>query len=366
MYGDAPGAAQPLWWKRETALPFNKTTWSSIKALLQRPWFQRIWVLQEALLSGTKASVQCGMTTIPWLAIQKSLRVLGMSETIPEEMAKLIRPHALVMSPRPRDAARAFLGWVRHRGCSDPRDKVYGILGLLPERIRNEITVDYDKQVSQVHIDLVLAAFKGSQQLSLLQECHIDDRLPGTPTWLSCLLSRDVLHTLECRENSSSLLSAASNSSSVAQVVGGTELDLCGVRCATVSTICPVLHYGTSQAADRLRAMMAWQADELATMEQMAAGSKLDEFLYAILAGQIKEDYANSDLWKFPTISQVRSDYQRAIDGDTAPFNAILAYTKTYGIQGAGTCFVTCEGTIGFGPPAMQPGKHYLPYLSRR
>lgn len=37
----------------------NPVAWSAVKALLKRPWWGRLWVVQEALLS-KKATLNCG------------------------------------------------------------------------------------------------------------------------------------------------------------------------------------------------------------------------------------------------------------------------------------------------------------------
>jgi len=43
----APGAEQNNWFDPDVTLPFPEEKWDGIRALLHRPWFHRLWVVQE-------------------------------------------------------------------------------------------------------------------------------------------------------------------------------------------------------------------------------------------------------------------------------------------------------------------------------
>ena len=43
----APDAEQDTWFDPDFTLPFSQDTWDGIRALLERPWFHRLWVVQE-------------------------------------------------------------------------------------------------------------------------------------------------------------------------------------------------------------------------------------------------------------------------------------------------------------------------------
>ena len=68
-YGDAPGAAEPDWWDPEVPLLYDEKIWSAIISLFKRPWYSRIWILQEVLLANQYTIVQCDDHFYSWLAI---------------------------------------------------------------------------------------------------------------------------------------------------------------------------------------------------------------------------------------------------------------------------------------------------------
>jgi hypothetical protein len=56
----APACLKPTWSRTAIPLPYDSDTWNSIAALLERPWFKRLWVWQEAKLSNDESIIQCG------------------------------------------------------------------------------------------------------------------------------------------------------------------------------------------------------------------------------------------------------------------------------------------------------------------
>jgi len=53
----APNAAEPEWYRAPHSLPYDEDTWHSIYELLIRPWFDRVWILQEIQLANPKAII---------------------------------------------------------------------------------------------------------------------------------------------------------------------------------------------------------------------------------------------------------------------------------------------------------------------
>lgn len=52
----------------------------------------------------------------------------------------------------------------------DPRDKVFGILGVLSEKVRNEIKVDYNIPVKDVYMNIFRTAVEKTKSLDILCE----------------------------------------------------------------------------------------------------------------------------------------------------------------------------------------------------
>lgn len=70
---------------------------------------------------------------------------------------------------------------------SDPRDKVYGILGLFHHSSLG-IAPDYNLTVAQVYTDLVVTHIRMSGKISII--CFMSnglirgEKIPGLPTWV--------------------------------------------------------------------------------------------------------------------------------------------------------------------------------------
>lgn len=140
--------------------------------IVRRPWWTRLWVVQEILLS-TRASamVQCGEETASWRRLRRGLIAFGTSK-IPPNMnsiyaEKLDDCVALAMSTT-NEHPLSLLDNTRHTMCSDPIDRVFGLLGLLPSIIKTKLQVSYNKTARQVWRDLCIAMIEESKSLDIL------------------------------------------------------------------------------------------------------------------------------------------------------------------------------------------------------
>jgi hypothetical protein len=117
-------------------------------------YFTRLWIVQELLLASTIEVMIRGHAWILWdwlaytvLKQQDTLRFMGISQST----ISLIRD---------RQIERAYtlgLCIIRYSSnlCGDPRDKVYGFLGLIGGS--KELVVDYRKSIHEVFVDVALA-----------------------------------------------------------------------------------------------------------------------------------------------------------------------------------------------------------------
>lgn len=141
-WGDAPNAQERNLWRDGHTLPYEKRTWKSIFSLLQRSWFERVWVLQEALLCN-RVLLQCGRDSILWVDVRKSLLVLRQKTTVlPPDIRGRLFPYARGLMAPPLASSEHLLLCTRNQKCIDPQDKIYGILGLPDPRIVAKIEVD--------------------------------------------------------------------------------------------------------------------------------------------------------------------------------------------------------------------------------
>ena len=72
----------------------------------------------------------------------------------------------------------------KRKSSSDPRDKVYALLGLAPPWMVSSILPDYSKTCGQVYTENFVEYMKSTGDLDMLLYCDIDTKLEDAPTWV--------------------------------------------------------------------------------------------------------------------------------------------------------------------------------------
>ncbi|KAK6849440.1 hypothetical protein PG995_013273 [Apiospora arundinis] len=157
----------------ESFTRLSKWDLSPLIRLLQLPWFTRLWVFQEVAFA-KEISVICGEKAIPWWRLAQSVMYLHHKGVLLEyeendkamigvkavaEMEK-VRQNAKEQD-MPRDLISVLLATSAAQ-CTDPRDKIYAVLGLVGneeygEQSNNkspQVEVDYDADVGHVYQSL--------------------------------------------------------------------------------------------------------------------------------------------------------------------------------------------------------------------
>ncbi|KAE9579169.1 hypothetical protein CGMCC3_g4795 [Colletotrichum fructicola] len=147
---------------------------AAIDELLQRPWFTRVWVTQELLLS-SDAWVQCGALRVRWRELGALLvpildRTKGQGSTALQQMQSLnLKEEEKDIKDRERagylrkvrKASEELTPSLSHilrmrQGChaSDPRDMIFGYMGMHADRdeVAEFFTVDYAMPLRQLLI----------------------------------------------------------------------------------------------------------------------------------------------------------------------------------------------------------------------
>lgn len=175
--------------------------WIVIDKLLERPWWSRTWVVQEVWLS-TDAILQCGGTTLKWKTVQKAMDYseawddMGYHvQNTPriKSWSTLKRRYGLAI----HIAKQRLLGsshlsdllWnTWDREATDPRDKVFAVLGLLQpgaDGVHPPPTADYSKPVDQVYREAAAYIINSKASLDiLLAASGLDGEESNLPSWV--------------------------------------------------------------------------------------------------------------------------------------------------------------------------------------
>ncbi|MCJ1431518.1 hypothetical protein MMC27_000871 [Xylographa pallens] len=173
-----------------TSLPYSTAEHSAIYNLFCRSWFERIWIRQEIQLA-TKAVLVCGSSAIPWSSFRNAVFCLYRKPRI-EDVPGLSKRIDFLDDLADYGTSYSALGMIifqtRHCKCSDPRDRVYAVLGLLHEFDKERWTLkpDYTSTTSQVYEEVSFSYMKAFGDLDLLRQCNLGNRSLelDLPTWV--------------------------------------------------------------------------------------------------------------------------------------------------------------------------------------
>ncbi|KAH9904856.1 hypothetical protein F4778DRAFT_789571 [Xylariomycetidae sp. FL2044] len=217
-------------------LPYDEQITCAIEQLYLRPWFKRVCVVQEARLAGRSTIVQCGFRTLLWWRLLDCVVIICLKGFILPRSPKhgshrltLIRQFMV----KDQEQSNTFLHMLvgcRDSKCSDDRDRVYALLGVVNDYQRSYgVTPDYTRSKSEVYEDLVRRHVLHGD-LDILKGCDIGTRQLEGPTW--------VPDWANCIYSSHLYLTAAFVDAD-AKIIDNGILQLAGVQVGTVSGVGP-------------------------------------------------------------------------------------------------------------------------------
>ncbi len=155
----------------------GKGCWRALSSLLDRPYWDRLWVLQETSLSGGRTSILCGQQAVTWSDLYSATYSFGthnidvMFSLIDQERNdaglpasglkrnKLIHLHSeqSVQAGREKPQPMAMLDLARKSQVTDLRDKIYGMLGIMEALVSEQIVPNYHATLHQVFTNFAKA-----------------------------------------------------------------------------------------------------------------------------------------------------------------------------------------------------------------
>ena len=196
----------------EKALRINIQQLSSIEQLLERAWFERLWVWQEVRLARS-AVVVCGLRFLHWDQFRTACFSLGRWGYLGSLLYDRISGFFSYESSKTQASYPSlFLNlWKSRRcKCSDQRDRIHALANVsrLPRSQSPEyqpiLRPDYSKDVGCVFQDFVLWEIEGSHGLRILLYCDLHEALPNVPSWVpnlpASIPNRNIHHLSATRD----------------------------------------------------------------------------------------------------------------------------------------------------------------------
>jgi hypothetical protein len=357
-------------------IPWDGLEAQALEALFNRPWFERLWIRQEVTLGGERTVLSCGRSSITWPNFRKAAFVLA------QKRVDDAHPHKALWTTRIYLVARIWL----HRGiplrglmrdlrqtvCADPRDRVYGALGILtsnPLGVLLNIKPDYSKTVVQVYQDLLLADMKNNGRADLLAECFTSDSAAWTPSWVPNWSTppgrtEPIRVSEACADGQSSV--------AVALCSDKTTLAIKGKLISTISQVWePLLspesvHYDLETLNRATVTAVKGCARKIDLCAEYLSGGNVLDALCFCLAGGLPTDHFTELLQqpKHESIAQYKSLVDFALSFTNSPAQIerlgvdtnIKGCMATAGITLRENMFTTAHGYMGFCPVAVRPG----------
>ncbi|KAM6514257.1 hypothetical protein FALCPG4_015412 [Fusarium falciforme] len=195
-------------------IPFpDDFNWQPIVTLFRRHWFQRTWIIQEAILA-KRGIVYCGRESIPWSKFETVVAALYMYhhtvkqipgyDSVIDRAINGVNTMRLARRDRRKDRFRHFFIMRSERGqlneysglldllldtrqfqCTNPRDKIYGLMGIVRQNVNDEhLNPDYSFSVEQVYRNFVIWEIFANNNLRVLGCGSEKESESNFPSWV--------------------------------------------------------------------------------------------------------------------------------------------------------------------------------------
>lgn len=184
----------------------------ALEVLLQSPWFDRIWVVQEVAVA-SKVTLLCGPHTMGWPTFHQGLsNVVRRRKNCSQTFGALQQPSLMwrrvnhlsieeecLVCQELASYLLTLLTKFRSRHATDPRDKVYGLVGLVSDRFGCcDLALSYRESVAQVYETTAVYILRAANSLDILEACALGR--PGqealeAPSWVPDWRQHDLVPT---------------------------------------------------------------------------------------------------------------------------------------------------------------------------
>ena len=346
--------------------------WEAMQSLFSSPWFGRMWIIQEVVLSSDLV-VMIGGYRFNWELVTRTMHTytrfdfklfkltLSQNETVRQNFIRYMRS-VLRLSPHRNDSQyRSLIKLLcSFREChsSDPRDKVYALFGLANDQgLHQMVPVDYAKSVEAVYLECAEFLVRNGDGMEMLDQAGIlpsrDDTSVGlsmpswVPDWSRARLTPII-------PQGDFFRAAGETKPDMGFETRRIGLHVRGICIDVIDALAPVLNMYEHQGGFRPHNLAAWEqaAREVARRSRFFSEERLDDYYnllglcsyYNVGDFPLKHGFDNdgfdfNDLWngRFTTVN----GYYLGRVGVTAIHRRFC---------------VTRQGYMGWVPFSSQPG----------
>ncbi|QDS71670.1 hypothetical protein FKW77_007956 [Venturia effusa] len=341
-------------YKDSTRLPWTISEWEAIEELLTRPWFARVWILQEAQLARA-AIVHCGSAQISWKSMKDAIHAVYRNLYVPIAGFRQLIDEADNTADNflSHDVEETLLR-SSSRAATDHKDKIYGALNILAQEVRDRIEVNYDFSVVQVFRSAILAINDTVHRLNLMAYGVTDEGADfNGPSWVP------RFHA-EAPFSPKTYHFASGVSASRVQIIDELTIEVTGRLCGTVVTIGPPVPDIHEDLPDFYNTLKTEPLLQHRTEHDLR-----DEVLNCLVASQLSSRLPDSmDSFSIKELremfgSGLRKDEEGSEAWAEADATLDRALFTCYGTR----LIVTQEGMVGLAPLNVEAGDQVAIFL---
>ncbi|KAK0508970.1 hypothetical protein JMJ35_008341 [Cladonia borealis] len=181
--------------------PYDNQMWEDLQSFFRRPWWKRVWIIQEATALHSKGTyLLCGeveVLLVHALGCSVALHIVGLQQLRRNTPDPLIKNYSVqrisrILSKRQGEMVIPLLDVLEDfRGllATDPRDIVYAALNIANDVKEGEVRPDYGASVANVYRAVAVHYLRNTvEPLRILSHCgtafpNLDDQ-PGWASWV--------------------------------------------------------------------------------------------------------------------------------------------------------------------------------------
>jgi hypothetical protein len=181
--------------------------WNALLSFFSRSYWQRLWIIQELALNHHMTLFLCGERQLPRSMIRRSCEFcmrhsIRIDQIIAEDTGRQRRTTSsqagriwpivyqleslitMLEQPAEVETLDVILDLGRKARVTDSRDKVYGLLGILPMSLATEIRPDYQLSQEKVYCRFARSMLQESRSMDpIFSWCSFKDKT-SWPSWI--------------------------------------------------------------------------------------------------------------------------------------------------------------------------------------
>ncbi|PVH69089.1 hypothetical protein DL98DRAFT_626637 [Cadophora sp. DSE1049] len=204
--GETSGTGWPSWlppvpeeWAGLSTPRPENPIWLEIKKLFSRPWFRRVWIIQEAVVP-PEVRILCGKYEVDWADVYGALDIVSKRSFVPIDISISWQPFIQLSYLREHEIRKVrfnlltLLETFRHVGSKLKRDRFFALLGLACDGDDRNFDPDYNEDTTFEDIACRFGCAFVNQKwgMSLLYRAGLDPNNNRFPSWLPDLTVSNV------------------------------------------------------------------------------------------------------------------------------------------------------------------------------